>query len=280
MQVVTEKKQIQDMCRKWRTSGESICFVPTMGCLHEGHLSLIKKAQSCANRVVVSIFVNPLQFGDMNDFANYPNTFDDDVRKLAEIGVDCVFSPEVNSLYPEGEAEVEQVEIGGITSILEGKERPGHFAGVATVVKRLFDLIAPNSAIFGKKDFQQLMVIRKLIGVFSMNIEIIGMPTLRESDGLAMSSRNVRLSEKQRVKAPEIYHQLESIKAALNEGATNYNELETEACDKLSLAGFVPDYVVIRESTSLLPPKSPNDSIIILAAAKLGDIRLIDNLEV
>ncbi|MCK5387467.1 MAG: pantoate--beta-alanine ligase, partial [Gammaproteobacteria bacterium] len=174
MQIVSEIQQIQSICQTWRNKGESISFVPTMGCLHEGHLSLVKKAQSLAEHVVVSIFINPLQFGDANDFLKYPSTLDEDVRKLDDIGVELVFTPEASSFYPEGESAVQQIELGGITSILEGKQRPGHFAGVATVVKRLFDLIQPNSAIFGEKDFQQLMVIKQLVEMFSLDIEIIG----------------------------------------------------------------------------------------------------------
>ncbi len=280
MQIVSEIQQIQSICQTWRNKGESISFVPTMGCLHEGHLSLVKKAQSLAEHVVVSIFINPLQFGDANDFLKYPSTLDEDVRKLDDIGVELVFTPEASSFYPEGESAVQQIELGEITSILEGKQRPGHFAGVATVVKRLFDLIQPNSAIFGEKDFQQLMVIKQLVEMFSLDIEIIGMPIFRETDGLAMSSRNLRLSEGERKKAPEIYRQLESVKAALDKGSTDFSELEAKACENLVAAGFVPEYVVIRETDTLLPPQNNHISKVILAAAKLGEIRLIDNLRV
>lgn len=280
MQIVSEIQQIQSLCQTWRNKGESISFVPTMGCLHAGHLGLVKKAQSLADHVVVSIFVNPLQFGDVNDFLKYPSTLEEDVRKLEDVGVDLVFTPEVSSFYPEGESAVQQIELGAVSSILEGKQRPGHFAGVATVVKRLFDLIQPNSAIFGEKDFQQLIVIKQLVDMFSLDIEIIGMPIFRETDGLAMSSRNLRLSENEREKASEIYRQLESVKAALDMGAMNFSELEAKACENLASAGFIPEYVVIRETDTLLPPKKHDDSKVILAAAKLGEIRLIDNLRV
>lgn len=280
MQIVSEIQQIQSLCQAWREKGESISFVPTMGCLHAGHLSLVKKAQSLADHVVVSIFVNPLQFGDANDFLKYPSTLDEDMRKLDDIDVELVFTPEASSFYPEGENAVQQIELGAITSILEGKLRPGHFAGVATVVKRLFDLIQPNSAIFGEKDFQQLMVIKQLVEMFSLDIEIIGMPIFREPDGLAMSSRNLRLSEDERKKASEIFRQLESVKAALDMGSMDFSGLEAKACENLASAGFIPEYVVIRETDTLLPPKKHNDSKVILAAAKLGEIRLIDNLRV
>ena len=280
MQIVSDIQQIQSLCQTWRNKGESISFVPTMGCLHAGHLSLVKKAQSLADHVVVSIFVNPLQFGDANDFLKYPSTLDEDMRKLDAIGVDLVFTPEASSFYPEGESAVQQIELGAITSILEGKLRPGHFAGVATVVKRLFDLIQPNSAIFGEKDFQQLMVIKQLVEIFSLDIEIIGMPIFRETDGLAMSSRNLRLSKNEREKASEIFRQLESVKAALDSGTTDFSALEAKACENLASAGFIPEYVVIRETDTLLPPKNHSDLKVILVAAKLGEIRLIDNLRV
>ena len=279
MQIISEVKEAQKLCNNWRISGETISFVPTMGCLHAGHLSLVKKAQSIADRVVVSIFVNPLQFGDTNDFLNYPSTLDEDIKKLADIGVDFVFTPEASSFYSGGEAAIQKIEMGEITSILEGKHRPGHFSGVATVVKRLFDLIQPNSAIFGEKDFQQLIVIKQLVKAFSLDIEIIGMPTFRETDGLAMSSRNLRLSTKEREKATEIFRQLKSVKLALEKGELDFPQLEHRACENLAAAGFVPDYVSICDADTLLPAKNTVGSKVILAAAKLGEIRLIDNLK-
>jgi len=278
MQVVSDINQTHIICQKWKDSGESISFVPTMGCLHAGHLSLIEKAQSIADHVVVSIFVNPLQFENAEDLLKYPSTLDDDVGKLKEINVDLVFTPDSHSFYPEGESKVEQIELGGISTVLEGAQRPGHFAGVATVVNRLFDLIRPDSAIFGEKDFQQLMVIKQFVEKFSLDIEIIGMPIFREDDGLAMSSRNVRLSEIERNKAPEIYRQLESVKSAIQAGATNFAELERNMCENLVLAGFSPDYVAIRDAETLLPLENHAKRKVILVAAKLGKIRLIDNL--
>ena len=278
MQVVSDIYQTHIICQKWKDSGESISFVPTMGCLHAGHLSLIKKAQSIADHVVVSIFVNPLQFDNAEDLLKYPSTLDDDVGKLKEINVDLVFTPDSHSFYPEGESKVEQIELGGISTVLEGAQRPGHFAGVATVVNRLFDLIRPDSAIFGEKDFQQLMVIKQLVEKFSLDIEIIGMPVFREDDGLAMSSRNVRLSEIERNKAPEIYRQLESVKSAIQAGTTNFAELERNMGENLALAGFSPDYVAIRDAETLLPLESHTKRKVVLVAAKLGKIRLIDNI--
>ena len=267
------------MCQSWRDKGNTIAFVPTMGCLHAGHLSLVQKAQSIADHVVVSIFVNPLQFGDSNDFLKYPSTLEEDVRKLSDIGVSLVFTPDVSTLYPEGENAVQKIELGEIANVLEGAHRPGHFAGVATVVKRLFDLINPTSAVFGEKDFQQLMVIKQLVEKFSLDIDIIGMPTCREIDGLAMSSRNLRLSKKDRVKASEIFRQLKYVKLELDSGNLNFAQLENEACEKLKYAGFTPEYVSICEIDTLLPAKNKSGSKIVLAAAKLDEIRLIDNLK-
>ena len=280
MQVITDIQEIRELCQQWRDKGESIAFVPTMGCLHEGHLSLVEKAQSLAEHVVVSIFVNPLQFDDPDDLAKYPHTLEEDIHKLEQFEVELVFTPDADAFYPEGEHAVKQIDLGQITAILEGAHRPGHFAGVATVVKRLFDLIQPDTAIFGEKDFQQLMLIQKLVKEFSLDIQIIGMPTFREEDGLAMSSRNIRLSEEQREKASEIYKQLVQIKDEINAGANNFAVLEQLAIENLAKAGFEPEYVVIRETSTLLPPKDHSDEKVILAAAKLGDIRLIDNLRV
>lgn len=249
-----------------------------MGCLHDGHLSLIKKAGSLAEHVVVSIFVNPLQFNDPDDLLNYPRTLGDDTHKLSVLSPDLVFTPEANEFYPEGDDDVDKIELGEITTVLEGAKRPGHFAGVATVVKRLFDIIQPNIAIFGEKDFQQLMVIKQLVAKFFLDIKLIGMPTYRESDGLALSSRNIRLSESERIIAAEIFQQLESIKQAMKGGNTDYSGLEQFASENLLKAGFIPEYVAIRDAETLLPPKSNTADMVILVAAKLGQIRLIDNL--
>ncbi len=278
MQVISDIQQSQLLCQQYHNSGESIAFVPTMGCLHDGHLSLVEKAQSLADRVVVSIFVNPLQFNDPDDLSAYPRTIESDISKLSSFDIDMLFCPEVGAFYPEGEKEVEKIDLGEITTILEGEQRPGHFAGVATVVKRLFDLVQPDIAVFGEKDFQQLMVIKKLVSDFSLGIEIIGMPTFREPDGLAMSSRNIRLSEEQRQAATEIYRQLERIKNELHAGNSNFLELEQAANQRLAEAGFSPEYVVIRDTKTLLEPQSATSELVVLAAASLGEIRLIDNI--
>jgi pantoate--beta-alanine ligase len=280
VQLISDIKHTHSICKKWRDKGESIAFVPTMGCLHAGHLSLIKKAGELADHVVVSIFVNPLQFDDVDDLSKYPDTLSEDICRLGELKVSLVFNPEASSFYPEGENTVPQIELGEITTLLEGAQRPGHFAGVATVVKRLFELLQPNIAIFGEKDFQQLLLIKQLVEKFLLDIKIIGMPTFREQDGLAMSSRNIRLNADERKKAPEIYRQLESIKVAINAGSLDFAGLERTACENLLAAGFSPDYVAIRDANTLLPPEKRDKSKVILIAAKLGKIRLIDNIRV
>lgn len=249
-----------------------------MGCLHEGHLSLITKAKSLADHVVVSIFVNPLQFDDPDDFLKYPNTLDGDVAKLADFNLDLIFTPDASSLYPEGQNEVEKIEMTSIAEILEGEKRPGHFAGVATVVKRLFDVVSPTHAVFGEKDFQQLMIIQQLVDNFDLGIKIISMPTFREFDGLAMSSRNIRLDENERTKAAEIYHQLSLIKSSVNEGEDDFLLLEEAALESLEKSGFLPEYVVIRDANTLLSPEKSTSHLVALVAAKLGEIRLIDNI--
>ena len=280
MQLISDIQETRVLCQMWRDKGESIAFVPTMGCLHEGHLSLVEKAATLADHVVVSIFVNPLQFNDTNDLANYPIVLDEDVSKLKKFSVDVIFAPTADKFYPEGQSEVEKIELGEVSRLLEGAMRPGHFAGVATVVKRLFDLIQPNFAVFGEKDFQQLMIIQQLVKQYSLAIEVVPMPTLRESDGLAMRSRNIRLSKAEREIAPVIYQNLLSIKSALTSGNKDYSSLEEEACENLAKAGLIPEYFVIRQPETLQTPENHTVDKVILVAAKLGETRLIDNIRV
>lgn len=280
MQVISDIEATHLLCQTWRGRGEKIAFVPTMGCLHEGHLSLVEKAQELADRVVVSIFVNPLQFGANEDYATYPRTLLEDQQKLRILSPDLLFVPEVTAFYPNGQDKVAQIELGKVTTILEGANRPGHFAGVATVVKRLFELVQPDYAIFGEKDFQQLIVIKQLVKRFALNIEVIGMPTFRAEDGLAMSSRNVYLSAAERKTAPILHQTLNWLKELLISGVTDYQELEKEALLKLEKAGFEPDYVVIREVETLAEVQAYEVQKVILAAAKLGKTRLIDNIRV
>ncbi len=257
-----------------------VAFAPTMGNLHEGHASLMRAArESGANTVVASIFVNRLQFGPREDFAAYPRTFDNDCAKLREVGVDHLFAPDENELYPTPQTYFvlppqEQ------DTILEGTFRPGHFRGVATVVAKLFNIVQPHTAFFGKKDYQQLMVIRNMVRELAMPIKIVGCDTIRAQDGLALSSRNGYLSEPERTEAARLNQELRQIVEAVCSGARNFSELETKAEQALAMAGWSPDYISVRRQLDLQAPQNDSEPLVVLGAAKLGTTRLIDNIEV
>jgi pantoate--beta-alanine ligase len=258
----------------------SIAFVPTMGNLHPGHLSLINKAHDYADHVIVSIFVNPLQFGPLEDFDKYPRTFNADCAALEAANVAAIFAPTLEELYPGDMASTTTVEVPGFSSILCGASRPGHFSGVATVVARLFNIIQPQTAVFGEKDFQQLQVIKRMVNDLLMPINIVGLPTYREADGLAMSSRNHYLSPQERQIAPHLYRVLQDIRRQILEGEHDLAVLEHEGRTSLDTAGFKTDYVTIRDADTLAPAGLARPDWIILAAAHLGKARLIDNLRV
>ena len=268
---------IREQVAQWRTAGESVAFVPTMGNLHAGHLALVKQAQQFAQRVVVSIFVNPLQFGQAEDLDNYPRTLQADMEQLEAHGVDLLFTPTEEEVYPHGRDDISVIDVPGLTSMLEGAKRPGHFRGVATVVAKLFNIVQPDVAVFGEKDFQQLAVIRRMVRDLDMPVEIYGAPTEREEDGLAMSSRNGYLSPEERALAPTLYQVLQSVSEGLRQGK-GCAELESAATDKLKQTGFKPDYVSIRRAMDLAEPQAGDCGLIVLAAAHLGTTRLIDNL--
>lgn len=273
-------QSIPDLRRQvaeWRRAGERIAFVPTMGNLHAGHLALVTEARGLAARVVVSIFVNPLQFGPSEDFAAYPRTLEQDARMLAEAGADLLFAPGVDDLYPQGQACHTRVEVPGISAVLCGASRPGHFSGVATVVCKLFGLVQPDVAVFGEKDFQQLLVIRRMTADLGLPVEVRGLATVREADGLAMSSRNGYLSADERARAPGLYRTLTRTAARLREG-TLPAEAEALAAAELADAGFRPDYVSVRRAADLEPAQPGDSELVVLAAAHLGRARLIDNL--
>ena len=263
----------------WRQAGEHIAFVPTMGNLHRGHLELMKSARDRADRVVSSIFVNPMQFGEGEDFDAYPRTLEEDQERLQQLGVDLLFAPAVTTIYPAGSTDQQtRVEVPGLSDVLCGASRPGHFVGVATVVCKLFNMVQPDLAVFGQKDFQQLMVIRRMVNELAMPIEIVGEATVRESDGLAMSSRNGYLSPQQRALAPQLYRTLQGTAAAIKSGNRDYTGLEAAAEAALQEAGFRPDYYAIRQAEDLAMPGDSEQNLVILAAAFLGTTRLIDNL--
>jgi pantoate--beta-alanine ligase len=255
-----------------------IVFVPTMGNLHEGHISLMRQARSHGDTVVASIFVNRLQFGPNEDFDKYPRTFQADCDKLATAGVDVLFAPTEADLYPEPQQY--QVDPPEIQNLLEGEFRPGHFRGVATVVLKLFNCVQPQVGLFGKKDYQQLMVIRNMARQLALPIDIVGGETVRADDGLALSSRNGYLSSDERVEAPRLYREISAICNALQQGERDYTGLEREAAANLDNHGWKTDYVAVRQQSDLLPPSTPNVPLVVLAASRLGTTRLIDNREV
>ncbi|BAO44190.1 pantoate--beta-alanine ligase [Thiolapillus brandeum] len=257
-----------------------VALVPTMGNLHQGHLTLVRRAREVADNVVVSIFVNPLQFDRQEDLDAYPRTLDKDAALLEKEGVDLVFNPPVDDIYPESMQTHTRVEVPGLSDIFCGASRPGHFAGVATIVCKLFNMVQPDCAVFGKKDFQQLLIVRHMVEDLAMPVEIIGVDTVREADGLAMSSRNNYLDEAQRARAPALYAALQHTAAALRAGRRDFTALEAEATDLIAAGGLEPDYLGIRRAADLGMPDPDERSLVILGAAYLGLARLIDNLEV
>jgi pantoate--beta-alanine ligase len=279
MKVLTSVEELRATLAVWRKAGERIAFVPTMGNLHAGHLDLVREATRRSDRVVVSIFVNPMQFGEGEDYDAYPRTLEEDKASLIEVGVDLLFAPPVSTLYPSDLALQTRVEVPGISDVLCGASRAGHFVGVATVVCKLFNMVQPDLAVFGEKDYQQLLVIRRMVTDLAMPVEIVGMPTVRESDGLAMSSRNGYLSVTQRAAAPLLYRTLQTTAEAIRAGDEDYNRLEAQAQAALQDAGFRPDYYAIRRAGDLAIPGESEGELVILAAVYLGTTRLIDNLQ-
>ncbi len=253
-------------------------FVPTMGNLHDGHIQLINIAKPRAACTVVSIFVNRLQFGPREDFDRYPRTLDADAARLEAAGVDVLFVPEEKEIYPERQTFV--VEPSDLQYILEGAHRPGHFRGVATVVLKLFNLVAPHSAIFGKKDYQQYLVLRDMVKQFALPIEIIPAETVRAPDGLALSSRNAYLSAEQRKEAPRLHGVLKKVRDEVGSGARDFQRLDQQAMAELSRNGWQPDYVAVRRRADLRPPTERDHELVVVAAARLGRTRLIDSVEV
>ncbi|HIF50100.1 MAG TPA: pantoate--beta-alanine ligase [Thiotrichaceae bacterium] len=278
MEQIRSIRSLREQLVSVRRSGKKIALVPTMGNLHEGHLSLVKQVQKCADYVVVSIFVNPTQFVEGEDFGNYPRTLESDLIKLENLNVDLVFMPDGNEIYPEGNNVIAEVTVSELESIYCGEFRPGHFKGVATVVTKLFNIVQPDLAIFGKKDYQQLLVIRSLVENLNLPIEIMGSATMREEDGLAMSSRNQYLTESERQQAPILYKCISEMASAIKNGESDYEKLEKAAVSSLKKAGFKPEYLSICDSETLKVAK--NQKIVIIAAAWLGKARLIDNIVV
>jgi pantoate--beta-alanine ligase len=279
MNILSTINELRAQVANWRRSGDKIAFVPTMGNLHDGHLQLVDMAKKHADKVIVSIFVNPMQFGQNEDLANYPRTPDADIAGLQQHAADALFTPTPQLIYPRGLAVQTFVEVPQLGDLHCGANRQGHFRGVSTVVCKLFNLVQPDIACFGKKDYQQLAIIRQMVIDLSLPIEIIGVATERASDGLALSSRNGYLTQAERAKAPALYQLLQQLKAAIAAGNHDYRALEQHTKAQLTAEGFVPDYVNISNRHSLTLASDAAEPKVILAAAKLGTTRLIDNLE-
>ena len=280
MQVITTKEEMQDCLTEWRHNNEHVALVATMGNLHDGHMRLVDLAREHAERVVVTVYVNPTQFGPDEDFEEYPRTLERDTRRLKKVSADVLFVPTDETVYPFGHDCATVVSVPGLTENFCGASRPGHFDGVTTVVARLFALVQPDVAVFGQKDYQQQLVIRYMSEDLNLPIRIITAETIREDDGLAMSSRNQYLTEEERALAPELHRILDRTGLELQSGKRDFEGLESQATASLEAAGFTIDYVAIRRAQNLAPPDRDCDEIVILAAVHLGKARLIDNVSV
>ncbi|MYM59463.1 pantoate--beta-alanine ligase [Vibrio sp. OCN044] len=277
MQTFAEIATLREQIKQYKRDGRSIAFVPTMGNLHEGHLTLMRKAREHADIVVASIFVNPMQFERSDDLNNYPRTLEDDLSKLANEGIEIVFTPTSDVIYPNGTDKQSFVDVPGLSNILEGVSRPGHFRGVATVVTKLFNIVQPEVACFGEKDFQQLAVIQKMTEDLALDIKIVNVPTVREMDGLAMSSRNNLLTMDERQRAPVLARTMRWISSAIRGGRDDYASIIEDASDQLRAAGLQPDEIFIRDANSLDVVSTETTKVVILMSAFLGRARLIDN---
>jgi pantoate--beta-alanine ligase len=279
MDTVTTIAAVRERVQKWRAAGQRVAFVPTMGNLHPGHISLIELARQRGDRFIASIFVNPMQFGPNEDYAHYPRTPSNDERMLAEAGCDLMFMPDVAEVYPRGYEHDTRVTVPELSGVLDGEFRPGHFDGVSTVVAKLFNIVTPHLAVFGEKDYQQLAIIRRMVTDLCVPIEIIGAPTVRENDGLAMSSRNQYLTEEERRTAPNLYQALTRAVNRIKSGEKDFAAIEAAELDTLEKHGFRPDYFTVRDGKSLTSPAADARHLVVLVAARLGKARLIDNLQ-
>lgn len=280
MLIIETLPMLRREIRRWRQAGKRIALVPTMGNLHDGHLTLVDEARQRADVVVVSVFVNPMQFDRADDLARYPRTLQDDCEKLNRHGVDVVFAPAPQAIYPQGTENQTFVEVPVLSALLEGASRPGHFRGVATVVSKLFNLVQPDVACFGEKDFQQMAIIRKLVADMGFDIDIVGVPTVRAKDGLALSSRNGYLTADERRLAPGLSQVMQSMAERLSNGERHIDEIIEQANAALQEKGFRPDGLAICDAVTLQPLTVESQRAVILMAAWLGNARLIDNQQV
>ena len=274
-------QQIADLRARLRAAGKDrVGLVPTMGNLHAGHLALVAACRTEVDVCVVSVFVNPTQFGPAEDFAQYPRTLDSDRQALAKAGVDVVFAPSVDEIYPDGEAGHTAIAVPSLSRVLCGASRPGHFDGVATVVAKLFHIVQPQRAYFGEKDWQQLALVRTMTRQLNMPVEVRGVATVRAADGLALSSRNHYLTAAERERAPLLHRALERAGSAIESGREDYAVIERSACEELAAGGFAVDYVAVRDADRLVAPDAATARLRVLGAARLGRTRLIDNVPV
>jgi pantoate--beta-alanine ligase len=280
MDTATTIAAVRERVSAWRREGKRVAFVPTMGNLHPGHISLIELARKKGDRFIASIFVNPMQFGPNEDYAHYPRTPRADEKMLADAGCDLMFMPDVAEIYPRGYEHDTRVAVPELSAVLDGEFRPGHFDGVSTIVAKLFNIVTPHIAVFGEKDFQQLAIIRRMVTDLCMPVEIVGAPTVRESDGLAMSSRNQYLTEGEREIAPAINQGLKRAVARVQAGDADFAAIEAEELEALRKLGFRPDYFTVRDAQTLALPDAGAHHLVVLVAARLGRARLIDNLQI
>jgi len=272
--------ELRRVTAEWREAGDTIALVPTMGNLHKGHMGLVSLAANYAEHVIVSIFVNPMQFGPKEDYASYPRTLEVDSRKLARVGVDILFAPTVDEMYPRGIENTTQVFVPELSEQLCGESRPGHFMGVTSVVCRLLNICQPDVAVFGNKDYQQLVILRRMVEELHMPVKLLAGETERDANGLALSSRNSKLDADQQITAASIQQVLQDVAKALREGGSAYADLEQAATKQIAAAGLQPEYVAIRSATDLGAPQKNTRRLAVLAAAHLGEVRLIDNVAV
>lgn len=284
MKLVESIAELRGQVSSWKAAGHRVAVVPTMGNLHRGHLALVEEARQRADKVVATIFVNPTQFGEGEDFASYPRTLEADAERLEATGCDLLFAPQTLEMYPFGQQDLTRVQVPQITNDHCGASRPGHFDGVSTVVNILFNVVQPDVACFGTKDYQQLAVLKRMARDLWIPVEIIGVPTVREDDGLAKSSRNQYLTEAERQVAPRMYQILQAVQQELTENPERsgytFRVVEAEALQKLADAGFEPEYLTICYRDDLEPAKDTDRPLVVLTAARLGRARLIDNLEI
>jgi len=278
MKTIRDIKTLREVLQGFRHDAETVAFVPTMGSLHQGHMGLVRLASEYAERVVTSVFVNPAQFGPHEDFENYPRTFDTDRRRLSRAGVDIMFAPTHEEVYPFGMENMTAVSVPGISTILCGEHRPGHFDGVASVVNRFFNIIAPDVAVFGQKDYQQLVIIRRMVADLHMPIKILASPTFRDKTGLALSSRNRYLTDDERERAGELYATICDCRDQALAGRRDFTVLEKDGFKRLVAAGFEAEYLTVRKSGDLSLPEEDSRFLVVLAAVQLGETRLIDNV--